>query len=75
MPAIAIVGAGPAGFYAAEALKLADDRLDIHLYDRQPVPFGLTRFGIAPDHQRLKAPAQVFQRIGSQPGVRFIGDV
>ncbi len=75
MTAIAIVGAGPAGFYAAEALKLADDRLDIHLYDRQPVPFGLTRFGIAPDHQRLKAPAQVFQRIGSQPGVRFIGDV
>ena len=75
MTAIAIVGAGPAGFYAAEALKLADEALEVHLYDRQPVPFGLTRFGIAPDHQRLKAPAQVFQRIGSLPGVRFFGDV
>ena len=75
MVAIAIIGAGPAGFYAAEALKLADEALEVHLYDRQPVPFGLTRFGIAPDHQRLKAPAQVFQRIGSLPGMRFFGDV
>ncbi len=75
MTAIAIVGAGPAGFYAAEALLQADATLQVHLYDRQPVPFGLTRFGIAPDHQRLKAPAQLFQRIGAMPGLRFLGDV
>lgn len=75
MTAIAIVGAGPAGFYAAEALLQADATLQVHLYDRQPVPFGLTRFGIAPDHQRLKAPAQLFQRIGAMPGLRFFGDV
>jgi ferredoxin--NADP+ reductase len=69
------VGAGPAGFYAAEALKLADQTLEVHLYDRYPMPFGLTRFGIAPDHQRLKAPAQLFQRTGAMPGVRFFGGV
>ncbi|MEY3900484.1 MAG: hypothetical protein RI962_1639 [Pseudomonadota bacterium] len=75
MTAVAIVGAGPAGFYAAEALKLADQTLEVHLYDRYPMPFGLTRFGIAPDHQRLKAPAQLFQRTGAMPGVRFFGGV
>lgn len=48
MTAVAIVGAGPAGFYAAEALKLADQTLEVHLYDRDPMPFGLTRYGIAP---------------------------
>ena len=75
MTAVAIVGAGPAGFYAAEALKLADQTLQVHLYDRDPMPFGLTRYGIAPDHQRLKAPAQLFQRTGAMPGVRFFGGV
>jgi len=75
MTAVAIVGAGPAGYFAAEALKLADQSLEVHLYDRNPMPFGLTRYGIAPDHQRLKAPAQLFQRTGEMPGVRFFGDV
>ena len=52
----AVVGSGPAGFYTAEALAKsfgADARIDI--IDRYPVPYGLIRFGVAPDHQSLKA--------------------
>lgn len=75
MPQVAIVGAGPAAFYAAEALKRADESIAVDLFDRLPVPFGLARFGIAPDHPRLKAPIQVFERIGALPGVRFFGGV
>lgn len=75
MSQVAIVGAGPAAFYTVEALKRADPSIAVDLFDRLPVPFGLARFGIAPDHPRLKAPIQVFERIGALPGVRFFGGV
>ena len=52
----AIVGSGPAGFYTAEALvKAYGDQARIDIIDRYPVPYGLIRFGVAPDHQSLKA--------------------
>lgn len=71
---VAIVGAGPSGFYAAEAL-LATGAVDVHVYDQLPVPFGLVRHGVAPDHQKLKQVTAVFERIAARPGFTFIGNV
>ena len=59
----AVVGSGPAGFYTAEALvKAFGDQARIDIIDRYPVPYGLIRFGVAPDHQSLKAVAKALTR-------------
>jgi ferredoxin--NADP+ reductase len=74
--AIAIVGAGPSGFFAADALlrKRPDARLD--LIDRLPTPYGLVRGGVAPDHQGTKAIMRQFERIlMNRACVRFLGNV
>ncbi len=69
---IAIIGAGPAGFYAAETLlKQRDLVLTIDLFNRFPTPFGLVRDGVAPDHQSIKAVVRVFDKILADPRVRF----
>ena len=72
---IVIVGAGPAGFYCAEALirKRADALIDI--IDRLPTPHGLVRAGVAPDHQGTKAITRVFDRTAQKPNLRFLGNV
>jgi NADPH-dependent 2,4-dienoyl-CoA reductase/sulfur reductase-like enzyme len=75
MHRVAIVGAGPAGFYAADGLLRANPDLRIDLIDRLPTPFGLVRAGVAPDHQGTKAVARQFDRLLSQPTVRFCGNV
>ena len=75
LPRVAIVGAGPSGFYAAEALQKALPGLPIDLFDRLPTPFGLVRGGVAPDHAKIKAVTRVFERIAAQPGLRFLGHV
>lgn len=64
---VAIVGSGPAGFYTAEALlrALADCRVD--MFERLPMPHGLVRYGVAPDHQKLKQVMAVFDRIADDP--------
>jgi ferredoxin--NADP+ reductase len=72
---IAIVGAGPSGFYAAEALQKAVPTIRIDLYDRLPTPHGLVRGGVAPDHPKIKSVTKVFDRIASHPSFRFIGNV
>ena len=51
---VAIVGAGPAGIYAADVLMKSGTDVSIDLYERQPAPFGLIRYGVAPDHPRIK---------------------
>ncbi len=73
---VAIVGAGPAGFYTAAAL-LAEKNLalSIDLIDRLPAPYGLVRYGVAPDHPKIKQVARVFERIGLDPRVRYLGNV
>jgi ferredoxin--NADP+ reductase len=72
----AIVGSGPAGFYTAEALSKAyGDRARIDILDRYPVPYGLIRFGVAPDHQSLKAVSKRYDKVAEEPGVDFIGNV
>lgn len=73
---IAIIGSGPAGYYTAEAAqkKFGDDvRVDI--IDRLPVPFGLIRFGVAPDHQSIKAVAGRYEKVALTDNVRFVGNV
>ena len=73
---IAIIGAGPAGFYAAEKLlKQPDIVLTIDIFNRFPTPFGLVRDGVAPDHQSIKAVIRVFDKILADPRVRFFGNV
>src|SRR6187551_2094163 len=72
----AIVGSGPAGFYTAEALaKVYGDVAQIDIIDRYPVPYGLIRFGVAPDHQSLKAVAKRYDKVAETDNVRFVGNV
>ena len=72
----AIVGSGPAGFYTAEALeKSYGENARIDILDRYPVPYGLIRFGVAPDHQSLKAVSKRYDKVAESVGVDFIGNV
>ena len=72
----AVVGSGPAGFYTAEALEKAyGDQARIDILDRYPVPYGLIRFGVAPDHQSLKAVSKRYDKVAESVGVDFIGNV
>jgi NADPH-dependent glutamate synthase beta subunit-like oxidoreductase len=72
----AIVGSGPAGFYTAEALaKAYGDQARIDIIDRYPVPYGLIRFGVAPDHQSLKAVSKRYDQVAETAGVSFVGNV
>lgn len=73
---IAIVGAGPAGIYTAEALTADRERaLQIDLFDQLPTPFGLLRYGVAPDHLKVKQIAGRLQQVLDDERVRFIGNV
>jgi ferredoxin/flavodoxin---NADP+ reductase len=73
---VAIVGSGPAGFYAAEALlKHGALRVEIDLFERLPSPFGLVRFGVAPDHQRIRRASRSFERTAANARFRFLGNV
>jgi NADPH-dependent glutamate synthase beta subunit-like oxidoreductase len=72
----AVVGSGPAGFYTAEALaKLYGEQARIDILDRYPVPYGLIRFGVAPDHQSLKAVSKRYDKVADSAGVDFVGNV
>jgi ferredoxin--NADP+ reductase len=73
---VAIIGAGPAGFYAAGALfQQKNVQLTIDMFDRLPAPHGLVRYGVAPDHQKIKAVAKVYDRTAADPRFRFFGNV
>lgn len=72
---VAIVGAGPSGFYAADGLLRARPDLHIDIIDRLPTPYGLVRAGVAPDHQGTKAVVRQFERLLGQPDVRFAGNI
>ena len=72
----AVVGSGPGGFYTAEALNKAyGEAARIDIIDRYPVPYGLVRFGVAPDHQSLKAVSKRYDTTADPAGVDFIGNV
>src|SRR5690348_5885323 len=72
---VAVVGSGPAGFYAAGALLSADPPAEVDMIERLPTPWGLVRLGVAPDHPKLKTVSRAFERIADQPGFRFLGNV
>ncbi len=72
---VAIVGAGPAGVYAADILTKSETSVDIDLFDRMPAPYGLVRYGVAPDHPRIKGIVGALQRIMEKPEIRFLGNV
>jgi ferredoxin/flavodoxin---NADP+ reductase len=72
---VAVVGSGPAGFYAAGALLAAEPPVEVDLIERLPTPWGLVRLGVAPDHPKLKTVSRAFERIADQPGFRFLGNV
>ncbi len=73
---IAIIGSGPAGFYAAEALlKRTDAVIDVDMFERLPTPYGLVRGGVAPDHEKIKTVSRVFAATAARPTFRFLGNV
>lgn len=72
---IVVIGSGPSGFYVTEALLRAGAPLAVDMFEQLPVPYGLVRFGVAPDHPKLKQVTAAFDRIATTPGFRFIGGV
>ncbi|QPQ54887.1 FAD-dependent oxidoreductase [Allosphingosinicella flava] len=73
---VAVIGSGPAGYYSAEALQKAfGDDVRIDVIDRLPVPYGLIRFGVAPDHQSIKAVSKRYEKVALTDNVRFVGNV
>ena len=72
---VAVVGSGPAAFYTAETLFKTGRGVTVDLFDRLPVPYGLVRGGVAPDHQKIKSVVKVYEKIAAEPGFRFFGNV
>ncbi|WP_346927705.1 FAD-dependent oxidoreductase, partial [uncultured Arthrobacter sp.] len=78
---IAVVGSGPAGVYAAdtltksEAVKSGELTVSIDLFDRYPAPYGLIRYGVAPDHPRIKGIVKALHQVLSKPEIRLLGNV
>jgi NADPH-dependent glutamate synthase beta subunit-like oxidoreductase len=73
---IAIIGSGPAGYYTAEAAtKQWGDDVQVDVFDRLPVPYGLIRTGVAPDHQSIKGVSRRYEKVALTDNVRFVGNV
>jgi ferredoxin--NADP+ reductase len=72
---VAIVGSGPSGFYAAEALFESEAEVLVDMFDQLPAPFGLVRYGVAPDHGKIKNVIKVYEKTASNPAFSFFGNV
>jgi ferredoxin--NADP+ reductase len=72
---VAIVGGGPAGIFAADLLTKAEVDVSVDILERLPAPFGLVRYGVAPDHPRIKEIIKALQRVLVHPDVRLLGNV
>jgi len=70
-----VVGSGPSGFYASEAIIRSECTAEVDMYEQLPAPYGLVRSGVAPDHPKLKQPIQVYAGIAETPTFRFFGNV
>ncbi|WP_086856206.1 FAD-dependent oxidoreductase [Amycolatopsis lexingtonensis] len=69
------MGAGPAGIYAADILDKSDAEVQIDLFERMPAPFGLIRYGVAPDHPRIKGIVTALEKVLSKPNIRLLGNI
>ncbi|MDH3637844.1 MAG: NADP oxidoreductase [Gammaproteobacteria bacterium] len=72
---VAVVGSGPSGFYTTEALIKSGQPVIVDLFERLPAPYGLVRYGVAPDHPKLKQAIQVYEKIAQSPQFNFVGNV
>lgn len=72
---VAIIGAGPSGFYAAEQILKGNEHAQVDLFDRLPTPYGLVRGGVAPDHPKIKSVTRVYEKTAAKEGFRFFGNV
>jgi ferredoxin--NADP+ reductase len=72
---VAVVGGGPAGIYTADHLVKSDPDVSVDILERLPAPFGLVRYGVAPDHPRIKEIVKALQRVLAGPRVRLLGNV
>ncbi len=73
---VAVIGSGPAGFYAAgHLLADASDRFEVDMFERLPTPWGLVRSGVAPDHPKIKSVTRIYERTAAHPRFRFFGNV
>lgn len=73
---VAIIGAGPSGYYAAGALINRDNvHVAVDIFDRLPTPYGLVRYGVAPDHPKIKSVIRIYEKFSLNPQVRFFGNV
>jgi ferredoxin--NADP+ reductase len=70
-----VVGAGPAGIYAADILAKSDVSVAVDLFERMPAPFGLIRYGVAPDHPRIKGIVTALHKVLDKPNVRLLGNI
>jgi ferredoxin--NADP+ reductase len=72
---VAVIGSGPAGFFTAEPLLKSHVHCEVDMFDRLPVPFGLVRGGVAPDHPKIRGAARTFERFADHPRFAFLGNV
>uniref|UniRef100_A0A1B6KKK1 NADPH:adrenodoxin oxidoreductase, mitochondrial n=1 Tax=Graphocephala atropunctata TaxID=36148 RepID=A0A1B6KKK1_9HEMI len=75
VPRVCVVGSGPAGFYVTQHLVKNNNRMEVDIYERLPVPFGLVRYGVAPDHPEVKNVINTFTKTAQHPNVKFYGNV
>jgi ferredoxin--NADP+ reductase len=72
---VAVIGSGPSGFYATEALLKSEHTISVDMFERLPAPYGLVRSGVAPDHPKLKQAIEVYDEIAQAAGYRYLGNV
>lgn len=72
---VAIIGAGPSGFYAAEAIVKKLEKVTVDIIEKLPAPYGLVRYGVAPDHQKIKSVTKLYERTAANDRVNLLGNV
>ena len=72
---VAVVGSGPSGVYTAQSLVQLDPEVQVDVLDRLPCPYGLVRYGVAPDHEKIKSLQNNLRTVLEHERVRFLGDV